>query len=104
LNSYITVFSVKNSDFVEGDTKKCDFKVIVFHCLDVEHQMELTKNTQFCVVGDFLCHRIRSQRLVWVTRLKAEAEDFIPESSLQQTGETSISQLFEKKSFALPLD
>jgi len=34
------------------------------------------------VVGNYLCHRDRKERVVWVTRLKDESEPCIPVSRL----------------------
>jgi len=44
-------------------------KIIVFNCRDAKEQEKLLVNTQFSVVGDYLCHRIHTESLVWSTPL-----------------------------------
>ena len=50
------------------------FTVIVFHTLDPE---EFARKTQYCVVGDFLCHRRRDGFKIWVTKLKYPDDPFL---------------------------
>lgn len=58
------------------------YKVVVFHCLDVEEQKTFQSNTQYCVVGNYLCHRVREAQTIFVTKLKEEDQNYIPVSSL----------------------
>ena len=75
---FISVLSVASTEA----TSAGEFKVIVFHCENAEQQRQLVKETQFCVVGNYLCHRHRSRRVVWVTQLKDEDQAYIPANSL----------------------
>ena len=63
VSHYITVLNVSNTLEQGGGASEdhAQYKVIIFHCLNVEHQRQLTKQTQYCVVGDFLCHRDRTR-------------------------------------------
>lgn len=85
---FISVLSVASTEATSGS----EFKVIVFHCENAEQQRQLVKETQFCVVGNYLCHRQRSRRVVWVTQLKNEDQAFIPANSLdfEADGRTCI--------------
>ena len=38
----------------------------------------MMKDTQFCVVGNYLCHRHRSRQIVWITQLKEDLNASIP--------------------------
>ena len=64
-STFISVFDVENThefetrEDKEDPANRCEFKLIVFHCLDSKDQQQLCRNTQFCVVGDYLCHRNR---------------------------------------------
>ena len=77
-DTFISVFNMENTKLEDGDHVKCQYKVIVFHCLNPDHQNAIVKNTQFSVVGDFLCYRLRSRRIVWCTKLKKDGQEFIP--------------------------
>ena len=94
---FISVFSVPNTKQVDAFSeiagRRCEYKVIVFHCLNEAQQKQIVKETQFCVVGDYLCHRVRSKRVVWVTRLKDMDEDYIPETKLDDDDLFNLSLL-----------
>ena len=65
--TFISVFQIENKiknevSMVDPDTKQpCQFEIILFHCLNDEHKKQMMKDTQFCVVGNYLCHRHRSR-------------------------------------------
>ena len=76
---FISIISLKNlaledpSVIDNEDLTKADFRVILFHCPDKTGKDNLMKNTQYCFVGDYLCHRQRNRRYVWVTKLTDSA-------------------------------
>lgn len=43
----------------------------------------MVSNTQYRIVGDYLCHRGRNSKTIWVTKLKEKDQDFIPVNSLE---------------------
>ena len=92
---FISTICVPNTavnEEIDGNTgKKTDFKYVVFHCLDEHQQERMTRKTQFCVVGDYLCHRDRNARTIWVTQLKTEDQDFIPVSTINRA-QVDVSQ------------
>ena len=51
VDTFISVFKLKNSmkdnDFEgeEDEDLQCQYKVIVFHCLNTDHQMQLVRKT-----------------------------------------------------------
>lgn len=76
-NNFITVLKVKNtlSEKVEPGQEPneiCQFKVLLFHCKDKEHQQLMVQNTQYCYVGNYLCYRHRDERTIWVTKIKSK--------------------------------
>lgn len=79
-DNFISVFQIKST---VGDSDKCAFKVIVFHCLDAEHQNQMVKSTQYCVVGNYLCYRHRNKKVVWITELKQDFDAPIPVNSYE---------------------
>ena len=66
--NYISIFKVENDSAAKlSQSQKNDnlqfssFTVIVFHARNEDHQYMLTKQTQYCVVGNYLCHRYRNR-------------------------------------------
>lgn len=51
--------------------------MIIFHTLDEEIQNEFVSNTQYCVVGNYLCHRRRNKQEIWVSKLKQNVDELI---------------------------
>ena len=39
--------------------------------------MEFVENTQYCVVGNYLCHRKRFKHNIWVSKLKENVDALI---------------------------
>ena len=42
---------------------------MMFHTIDEKYQKLLTKDTQYCVVGDYLCLRHRDRQVIWVIKI-----------------------------------
>ena len=55
--------------------------MIVFHVIDEAGQEQCVKNMQFCVVGNYLCHRRRDNQIIWVTKIKQNEGDSLQESN-----------------------
>ena len=58
------------------------FTVIIFHALDAGTQTQYVENTQYCVVGNYLCHRTKNKQFLWVTKLKENNDDLIQHNRL----------------------
>ena len=35
----------------------------------------MVKNTQYCYVGNYLCYRNRSEKIVWITQVKSNVDE-----------------------------
>ena len=82
----------------QDEEKYTDFKFVVFHCSDQDMQNRLTSETQFCLVGDYLCLRDRKELFIWIIRLKSSDEDFVPITYQQEDGSnSSIDRSFKSK-------
>ena len=75
--NYISIFKIEDTIDLKtslvGNAKENEtsaFTVIIFHTLDEETQNEFVSNTQYCVVGNYLCHRRRNKQEIWVSKLK----------------------------------
>ena len=43
----------------------------------------MVKDTQYCIVGNLLCYRYRTQKVIWVTKLKEKGEASIAVNCFQ---------------------
>ena len=108
---YISIYKVQNvrdlktsllggGDFDDEDLQISSFTVIVFHVQKQVDQEMLVKNTQYCVVGNYLCHRYRHRQEIWVTKLKENVNDLIQASRK----DTDLSVVQSYKSICLSID
>lgn len=81
--NYISIFKIEDqskgvdTSLEVSETETAAFTVIIFHALDAETQGEFVNNTQYCVVGNYLCHRRRNKQEIWVSKLKANVDELI---------------------------
>ena len=75
--NYISIFKIEDTIDLKGSlvgsankNETSAFTVIIFHALNEEIQNEFVTNTQYCVVGNYLCHRRRNKQEIWVSKLK----------------------------------
>ena len=73
------------------------FTVIIFHALDEETQNEFVSNTQYCVVGNYLCHRRRNKQEIWVSKLKQNVDDLIQsQKKVKEEDAVKIEDLYKE--------
>lgn len=76
---------------------KSEFKLIVFHVLDEEQQKLFTKQTQYCVVGNYLCYRHRQMQKVWITKLKSDEDDYIPVNDFSNLDQANAEEVLQSE-------
>ena len=93
---FISIVTVKNTilddwTIIQTDgSRMADYKIILFHCLphnefardeqgrELKAQRDdLVENTQFCIVGNYMIHRQRDRRYIWVTKLNLAQDEGI---------------------------
>ena len=80
--NYISIFKIEDTKDLKtslgvNPNETSAFTVIIFHALDEKTQNEFVSNTQYCVVGNYLCHRRRNKQEIWVSKLKENVDELI---------------------------
>ena len=58
-----------NNDRVANFEGRINHKVIVFICSNEEEQKEVLNDTEFCIVGNNLVQRYKTEQKLWITKL-----------------------------------
>ena len=54
---FIEELESPNIKYLTSEENRSRFKIIVVHCESVEKMLQITKHSEICVVGDYLCCR-----------------------------------------------